>query len=85
MHFIAIAKRPDTLTKDIHKPIVVALHGAGVELDEPFWVESIPAQASSWVYRSEMTFFSASSNLSNCILFSLLLDCISIRKNIMVG
>jgi hypothetical protein len=47
--YIAMAKRPITLNRHADKPIIVALHGAGVEADADFWVNSIPAQPSSWV------------------------------------
>ncbi|CAO3653058.1 unnamed protein product [Mucor hiemalis] len=45
----AMAKRPRTLNRDHDKPIIVALHGAGVEADSEFWINSIPPQKSSWV------------------------------------
>jgi hypothetical protein len=46
---VAMAKRPNVLNADENKPIIVALHGAGVEADSEFWTNSIPAQKSSWV------------------------------------
>lgn len=44
-----MAKRPLVLNRDADKPIIVALHGAGVEADSEFWINSIPAQKFSWV------------------------------------
>lgn len=44
-----MAKRPDILDSDLNKPIILALHGAGVEADSDFWTKSIPTQPSSWV------------------------------------
>ncbi|KAG2207488.1 hypothetical protein INT47_004236 [Mucor saturninus] len=45
----AMAKRPDILTSNPKKPIIIALHGAGVEADSSFWTKSIPTQPSSWI------------------------------------
>ncbi|KAI8094838.1 Alpha/Beta hydrolase protein [Gilbertella persicaria] len=45
----AMAKRPLALNADQNKPLIVALHGAGVEADSRFWTDSIPAQKSSWI------------------------------------
>lgn len=44
-----MAKRPSVLNADENKPIIVALHGAGVEADSEFWTNSIPSQKSLWV------------------------------------
>jgi hypothetical protein len=44
-----MAKRPLVLNTEENKPIIVALHGAGVEADSEFWTNSIPTQKSSWV------------------------------------
>ncbi|KAK4520458.1 uncharacterized protein ATC70_007970 [Mucor velutinosus] len=45
----AMAKRPHVLNSNASKPILVALHGAGVETDSSFWINSIPAQKQCWV------------------------------------
>ncbi|KAI8992141.1 hypothetical protein BDF20DRAFT_832121 [Mycotypha africana] len=44
----AMAKRPNTLTTSTTKPVIVALHGAGVEADSEFWTDSVPTQKTSW-------------------------------------
>jgi hypothetical protein len=49
MFYVAVAKRPLILNVDEKKPIIVALHGAGVEADSKFWVDSVPAQKFCWV------------------------------------
>ncbi|GAN06545.1 transmembrane protein [Mucor ambiguus] len=45
----AMAKRPHVLNSNTSKPILVALHGAGVEADSSFWINSIPAQKHCWI------------------------------------
>ncbi|CAO3591357.1 unnamed protein product [Absidia cylindrospora] len=46
----AKAKRPRTLDADENKPIILALHGAGVDvMKDTFWTNSIDAQESVWV------------------------------------
>ncbi|CAO0800828.1 unnamed protein product [Mucor circinelloides] len=45
----AMAKRPHVLNSDASKPILVALHGAGVETDSSFWINSIPTQKHCWI------------------------------------
>ncbi|KAI8642213.1 hypothetical protein BD408DRAFT_416979 [Parasitella parasitica] len=45
----AMAKRPHLLNSEANKPIIVALHGAGVEADSSFWIDSIPTQKHSWI------------------------------------
>lgn len=44
-----MAKRPHLLNSDVDKPIIVALHGAGVEADSSFWIDSIPRQKYCWI------------------------------------
>ncbi|KAL9541721.1 hypothetical protein MBANPS3_008961 [Mucor bainieri] len=46
---LAMAKRPHVLNSNASKPIIVALHGAGVETDSSFWIDSIPAQKHCWI------------------------------------
>lgn len=60
-YFKAMAKRPHTLNRDQNKPIIVALHGAGVEADSEFWINSLPPQRSSWV-RTKLRVMSVNCN-----------------------
>lgn len=46
---LVMAKRPDILNSYPNKPIIIALHGAGVEADSTFWTRSITRQQSSWL------------------------------------
>lgn len=52
-----MARRPSILSPDAGKPVIVALHGAGVEADSKFWIDSIPQQKSTWVRRLDTIFF----------------------------
>ncbi|CEP12002.1 hypothetical protein [Parasitella parasitica] len=45
----AMAKRTHLLDSETNKPILVALHGAGVEADSSFWIDSIPMQKHCWI------------------------------------
>ncbi|KAF7725436.1 hypothetical protein EC973_009610 [Apophysomyces ossiformis] len=45
----AMAKRPRRLNSDRNKPIILALHGAGVEASEFFWTSSIKQQEYVWI------------------------------------
>ncbi|KAI8071088.1 hypothetical protein BC940DRAFT_295251 [Gongronella butleri] len=45
----AYAKRPRTLTTDTDKPILLALHGAGVDAGSNFWTAAIAQQEQSWI------------------------------------
>ncbi|KAI8334605.1 hypothetical protein BC941DRAFT_472538 [Chlamydoabsidia padenii] len=46
----AKAKRPKTLDTDENKPVILALHGAGVDIGkDSFWTSSIDAQESVWI------------------------------------
>lgn len=57
-----MAKRPRTLNREHDKPIIVALHGAGVEADSEFWINSLPPQRSSWVRTKLRVVISLNSN-----------------------
>ncbi|KAL0084052.1 hypothetical protein F4703DRAFT_1858238 [Phycomyces blakesleeanus] len=45
----AMAKKPRILDTDPTKPILLALHGAGVQANSEFWTESIRTQQNSWI------------------------------------
>ncbi|KAI8092831.1 uncharacterized protein BX664DRAFT_328258 [Halteromyces radiatus] len=46
----AKAKRPKVLDANENKPIILALHGAGVDVEhDTFWTDSIDAQDSVWI------------------------------------
>lgn len=50
-----MARRPSILNPDADKPVIVALHGAGVEAGSKFWITSIPQQKYSWVRKKHTT------------------------------
>ncbi|ORX54950.1 alpha/beta-hydrolase [Hesseltinella vesiculosa] len=45
----AYTKRPRVLTTDTNKPILLALHGAGVDAGSSFWTNAIAQQEHAWV------------------------------------
>ncbi|KAG0171994.1 hypothetical protein DFQ30_011370 [Apophysomyces sp. BC1015] len=45
----AMARRPKVLDSDVNKPIILAVHGAGVEANTEFWTDSIQQQHSVWI------------------------------------
>jgi hypothetical protein len=69
--YSAVVKRPRILNRDANKPIIVALHGAGVEADSAFWITSIPAQKYAWVSPFQLVYS-----------FFMLIHRISLRFNI---
>lgn len=48
-HFLAMIMRPKKHNKPNKSPILVALHGAGVEANAEFWTNAYPKQEFSWV------------------------------------
>jgi hypothetical protein len=47
--FLAMVMHPKKSNKPNKTPILVALHGAGVEADAEFWTDAYPKQEFSWV------------------------------------
>ncbi|KAI8367496.1 uncharacterized protein BYT42DRAFT_586475 [Radiomyces spectabilis] len=45
----AMAKKPQVLDANPDKPVILALHGSGLEASTRFWTDSLPVQKSSWI------------------------------------
>lgn len=75
---LAVVKPPRNVSSGAahHRHIILALHGAGVDVQDPFWVSAIPRQRDAWVLMpTGLTPWGLDWQQTSCAAWKDLVDC----------